>query len=92
VGALADKIRRAVREERYVFGDHADQRLRNRQIASWQVVGELENGKLIQERPSATPNPVAEFEQSLADGTRIKAVWAWNSTQRRAKLVAVHFL
>ncbi len=92
MGDMADNIRRAVRDERYFFGAHADQRLRERRIMGWQLVSGLESARLIRERPKASPNPVAEFEQILADGTAIKTVWAWISSDSAAKLVMVHFL
>jgi hypothetical protein len=91
LGAIADKIRRAVREGRYVFGAHADERLRERRILGWQVVGGLDSAKLIHERPKAKPNPIAEFEQTLPDGTAFKSVWSWISLDHIAKLVTVHF-
>lgn len=91
MGALADNIRQAVREERYVFGAHADERLRQRRIMGWQVVGGLDAAMLIRERSNAAPNPVAEFQQTLADGTPFKSVWAWISKDRMAKLVTIHF-
>jgi hypothetical protein len=46
---LADNIRQAVRDERYVFGAHADARLRERRIMGWQIVAEMDAGKLIRE-------------------------------------------
>ena len=91
MGRLADNIRLAVREERYIFGAHADQRLRERQIAGWQVVDGLDAAQLIVQRPKDLPNPTVEFEQILADGTPVKAAWAWLSADRIAKLVTVHF-
>lgn len=91
MGALADSIRQAVRDERYVFGAHADQRLRDRRIVGWQVVAGLDTAKLIRERSGASPNPVAEFAQTLSDGTAIKVVWALIPEDRTAKLVTVHF-
>jgi hypothetical protein len=91
LGALADQIRQAVHEERYVFGVHADERLRERRVMGWQIVAGMEAGKLIQERPGARQNPVAEFDLILADGTPMKAVWSWIEVSRTAKLVTVHF-
>jgi hypothetical protein len=38
LGTLANNIRQAVREDRYVFGAHADLRLRQRRIMGWQVM------------------------------------------------------
>ena len=89
--ALSDRIREAVVDRRYVFGVHADQRLRERRIPGWQVVAGVDAAKLIRERPDASPNPVADFEQMLADGTPFKAVWAWLGRDITAKLVTVHF-
>jgi hypothetical protein len=91
MGALADKIRQAVRAERYVFGLHADERLRERRIMGWQIVDGLDSAKLIREKLTKGSNPTAEFQQYLADGTPVKSVWAWISSQRIAKLVTVHF-
>jgi len=88
---LAGNIREAVRDERYVFGAHADQRLRERRILGWQVVAGLDDAKVIRETPDAMPNPVVEFDEVLPDGTPFKAVWAWISADRTAKLVTVHF-
>jgi hypothetical protein len=91
LGTIADNIRQAVRDERYLFGIHADQRLRERRIVGWQVVAGLDKAKLIVERPDAVPNPVAEFDHTLADGTPFKSIWAWIAPERTAKLVTVHF-
>jgi len=91
MGALADNIRRAVREEQFVVGDHADERLKERSIVDWQVVAGLEKAKLLLERSDGEPHPVAEFQEELADGTPIKAVWAWIPERKIAKLVTVHF-
>lgn len=57
----------------------------------WQVLAGIDAAQLIRERPDASPNPVAEFEQTLADGSPIKTVWSWISAGRIAKLVTVHF-
>ncbi|MGD1278000.1 MAG: hypothetical protein ABR964_12360 [Tepidisphaeraceae bacterium] len=91
MGALADNIREAVRNERYVFTVHANQMLRKRRMVAWQVIAGLDAAKLARERPDAAPNPVVEFDQVLADGTPCKAIWAWISRVRIAKLVTVHF-
>ena len=74
-----------------MFGIHADERLRDRRVVGWQVVDGVAAAKLIRERPNADPNPTAEFDQILADGTALKAVWAWIAADRTAKLVTVHF-
>jgi hypothetical protein len=92
VGVLAKNIRNAVAAGDYVFCVHADERLRERRIMGWQIVEGTTLAKLLKERPRALPNPVAEFEQILADGTRVKVVWSWISSAGTAKLVTVHFL
>jgi hypothetical protein len=92
MAALANNIRRAVREGRYLFERHANERLRRRQIMGWQLLGEPDEAKLLCERPDATPNPVVEFAQTLADGSSIKAVGSWIATERIAKLATVHFI
>lgn len=66
--------------------------MRDRRIVGWQVAAGLDAAKVVRERPSAGPNPVVEFEQILPDGTPIKVVWAWISTDRMAKLVTVHLV
>ena len=91
LGKLAEDIRSAVLAERYVFGVHADERLRERRILGWQVVAGVDAAKAILERPDSTPNAVVEFEQVLPDGTPFKAVWAWLPLDQTAKLVTVHF-
>jgi hypothetical protein len=58
---------------------------------AWQVATGLDAARLVRERPDAAPNPIAEFDQVLPDGTPIKAVWAWIPRDRIAKLVTVHF-
>ena len=89
---LAEHIRRAIREEHYVFGAHADQRLRERKIMGWQVVAGIDGAKIIHEKSDSIPNPTVEFEQLLADGTKCKVVWAWIRSAGVAKLVTVYFL
>jgi hypothetical protein len=88
---LFRKIKQAVHEERYLIGRHANERLRQRRIPAWQVISGVESGILLRERPDAKPNPVAEVEQRLPDGTPVKAVWAWIEAEGVAKLVTVHF-
>ncbi len=91
MGQLLDTIRLLVAEEKYVVGQHASERLEERDILEWQVVVGLQDGKLIVERPDATPNPVVEVRESLPDGAEIKAVWSHLRQSGVAKLVTVHF-
>ena len=92
MGKLVDNIRRAVREGRFVVSEHVNKRLRERKIVAWQVATGLEKSKLLLERSDGEPHPVVEFHEELADGTPIKAVWAWIPERKVAKLVTVHFL
>ncbi|QDV38369.1 DUF4258 domain-containing protein [Tautonia plasticadhaerens] len=91
MGQLFETIRQLVASERYVVGLHAVERLQERGIMEWQAVAGLEDGQLIEERPSAEPNPVVEGLELLPDGTPIKAVWAHLTRTGAAKPVTVHF-
>jgi hypothetical protein len=91
MGKLFDTIRQLVAEERYVIGQHASERLEERGIMEWQAVAGLEDGKLIVERPHATPNPAVEVREMLPNGDEFKAVWSHLQQAQIAKLVTVHF-
>lgn len=91
VGKLFDQVRRAIREDRYVFSDHADNVLRERRITHWQIVDGVEHGRVLGERSQTKPNPTVEVEQILPDGVAVKAVWAHVRALDVAKLVTVHF-
>ncbi|HJZ92658.1 MAG TPA: DUF4258 domain-containing protein [Gemmataceae bacterium] len=91
MGQLFAKIRQLVADEKYLVGQHASERLEERGIMEWQVVAGIEDGTLIAERPSATPNPAVEVRECLPDGTEFKAVWSYLATSDVAKLVTVHF-
>ncbi len=91
MGRLFEEIRRLVAEERYVVGEHAAERLEERDILEWQAVGGLDDGDSIVERPDADPNPVVEVRERLPDGTEFKAVWSLLRRSGVAKLVTVHF-
>ena len=88
---MFDRIRNAVATERYVFSDHADNMLRERGIMHWQIVAGVEGARVLSERPQTQPNPTVELEQTLPDGTSVKAVWAYLAALDLAKLVTVHF-
>jgi len=91
MGELFDIIRQLVAEDKYVVGQHASERLEERGILEWQVVAGLSNGKLIAERPAATPNPAVEVRETLPDGTDVKAVWSHLRHSGAVKLVTVHY-
>ncbi len=91
MATLFEQIRGAVASDRFVVGKHAAQRLESRRITEWQIIEGVQQGRLLAQRPNDQPNPVVEIEQILADGTVIKAVWAWLRYNKIAKLVTVHF-
>ena len=88
---LFDVIHNLVAAERYIVGQHAVERLEEREILEWQVVAGVADATLIVERPEAVPNPTVELSESLPDGTEVKAVWAYLRQSGVAKLVTVHF-
>ncbi len=91
MGELFQTIRQLVAEEKYVVGQHAVERLEERGIMEWQVVAELQDGRLLLEKPDDLPNPAIEFRQSLPDGIEIKAVWSYLRNNGAAKFVTAYF-
>ena len=91
MGQLFNTIRSLVASGRYVVGQHAAERLDERGVLEWQVVDGIDDGRLMIERPDASPNPAVEIRQTLADGTEVKAVWSHLISADVAKLVTVHF-
>lgn len=91
MAALFETIRGLVRAGRYLIGQHATERLDERGILEWQIVDGLESGRLLLERPGDLPNPAVEVEETLADGTQVKAVWSHIARANLAKLVTAHF-
>jgi hypothetical protein len=92
MGKLFDNIRQAIHENRFILSNHADDRLRERKIKLWQIISEIDNARLLGERPSDVPNPSVELQQTLSDGTEVKVIWAWIASRQGAKLVTVHFI
>ena len=70
---------------RYLVGQHAAERLEERNILEWQIVDGVAASDRILERPVAVPNPTVELRQRLADGSEVKAVWAYIITLDVAK-------
>ena len=91
MGKLLDRIRAAVREERYLVSWHADRRCEERNVSDWQLVVGLNEAQLIRERPTSQPHPSVVVRQSLVDGTEVEVVWAWMAESDRALLVTVFF-
>ena len=91
MSALFEKIKRLVREDKFLIGLHASERMLERNTIEWQVVAELEQGELLDDNLDALPNPLVEVKEMLPDGTEFKAVWSYLSHSDVAKLVTVHF-
>ncbi|MEI8374902.1 MAG: DUF4258 domain-containing protein [Planctomycetota bacterium] len=84
-------IRELVDTEKYVVGQHAAERLEERDILEWQVVAGMAEAVLLAEWPDSAPNPTVEVSETLPDGVEIKAVWSYLRQSGVAKLVTVHF-
>jgi hypothetical protein len=91
MGKLFDQICKAVKEDRFVVGWHADEKCEEREVTDWQIIAGLEDATLVRERPRSKPNPSIVVKQELADGTEVEVIWSWLSDTRRAKLVTVYF-
>ncbi len=90
-GRLFERIRLAVREDRFLVSRHADERAEERDVAVWQLVPGLEEVKLERERPASKPHASIVVREELADGTSVEAIWAWLPESHRAMLVTVYF-
>jgi hypothetical protein len=91
MGVFFDRIRTAVRDDRYVIAWHADDRCEERSVTAWQLVAGLAEAELVRERPRSRPHPSVVVRQTLPDGLEVEVIWAWLSDSRRAKLVTVFF-
>jgi len=91
MGKLFDRIRAAVREDRFLVSWHADERAEERDVSLWQLVAGLESAILERERPTSKPHPSVVVCQELVDGTEVEVIWAWLPESRRARLVTVYF-
>lgn len=88
---MFDRIRLAVREDRFLVSWHADQRAEEREVSVWQLVAGLEEGRLERERPASKPHPSVVVREALADGSEVEVVWAWLPESQRAMFVTVYF-
>lgn len=88
---LFDRIRAAVRDDRYVVAWRADERCEQRAVATWQLIAGLSDAQLVRERPRSEPNPSVVVRQTLADGTQVEVIWSWLPKRHGAKLVTVFF-
>lgn len=78
--------------DRFRVSSHADDMFREHGIVLWQVIAGMSEAGLLIERPRSLPNPVAEYELIVSDGTPVKAVWSSIGSLDVAKLVRAHFL
>ncbi len=91
MGKLFERIRAAVRDDRFLVSWHADDRSEEREVAVWQLVAGLEEAKLERERPASKPHPSIVVREELVDGTEVEVIWAWLPESCRAMLVTVYF-
>jgi hypothetical protein len=91
MGKYYERIRKAVREDRFVVSFHADERCEERGVSAWQLVTGLDNSMLLRERPRSHPNPSVVVRTDLVDGSEVEVIWAWLEETQRAKLVTVYF-
>ena len=91
MGKLFAVIRQLVAADTYIVGQHAADRLVERGILEWQVVGGLQDGELFRERPTVQPNSMLEVIEVLPDGTEFQAVGSHLRQSNVAKLVTVYF-
>jgi hypothetical protein len=91
MGRLFEQIKRAVSQDRFLVGWHADERCEERGATDWQIIRGLEDAELVRERPRSKPNPSVVVRQFLADGTEIEVIWSWLKHTGEAKLVTVYF-
>jgi hypothetical protein len=91
MGRLFDQVKRAVRQDRFLVGWHADERCEERGVTDWQIINGLEEAELVRERPGSRPNPSVVVRQFLPDGSEIEVIWSWLASTGEAKLVTVYF-
>ena len=91
VSRLVEKIRRAVREDRFLVSYHADERRQERVVSIWQIATGFEDAAVVRERPTSRPYPSVVVRQFLPDETEVEVIRAWLSRTRRANLATVFF-
>jgi hypothetical protein len=77
MGEVHDAIAQAIHADRVVYSLHAENQLASRAILRWQAVAGFDDGRLIEEQPSAKPNPKIVKRQMLPDGSPVVAVWSY---------------
>ena len=86
------RIRKAIKAGRWVFTDHAEERLAERGIEEWQVVEGVGPGETLEVHPESKPHPKVLIRQSLADGSTVVTVWAYLKSINSAALITVYFV
>ncbi len=88
---LLEKIKKAVKEDRFVVSMHADVQMEIRGVLPWQVAAGIDLAVLHRERPGSLPSPSVILTQCLPDGAEYYVVWSWKEHLNIAKLVTVFF-
>ena len=91
MSTLAQLIKKLIAADQYLIGQHAAERLQERDILEWQVIAGMAAARTVGER-RLPPHATAEFEVMLPDGSLVLAVWAHLIASKRVKLVIVYFL
>jgi len=91
VARLYEKIKKAVREDRFIVSFHADERCEERGVTAWQVVAGLETAVLLRERPRSQPHPSVVVRTELIDGSEVEVIWSWLEESQKAQLVTIYF-
>jgi len=85
MGKLFERIKRAVREDRFLVGWHADEALRRASR------NRLADRQRLRECRVSKPHPSVVVRQMLPDGTEVEVIWSWLERDNKAKLVTVFF-
>jgi hypothetical protein len=84
-------IQELIANGQYIIGQHASERMEERDIMEWQVVDGFRDCVLLVERAHDKPFASIEVEELLPDGTEVKVVWSYLPNSNIAKLVTVHY-
>ena len=89
--SLLEQIRAAVSDDRFVILTHAQVRIEERRVMTWQIIAGLDDATLLRERPADRPFPSVVVRQSLPDGAAVEVVWSYSEQTQQARLVTVYF-
>jgi hypothetical protein len=73
MGLLFDKIRKAVKDDRFVVAWHADERCEERFVTPWQLAAGLEHAELLHERPHTKRIHPSLFDNSCPTAQKSKS-------------------